>query len=506
LTSDCISTRAPAAPTDNTNGPDASIGSLTDCAGPRKPLCVNLDGTLIRTSLLTEGLLSLASQRNGLSKLWRISTSHAGLEHVGAHANVNMATIPYNEEFLAVLREQKANGRRIVLATAADVRMAQAIADHLGLFDEVIASDGTSDLKGRAKARELVRRFSYKGFDYAGNSRADLAVWRQADQIILVNASPRLVSKARAIGPVIGEFDRPRAILPAALEAMRPYQWVKNLLVFVPIVAARSFLDLPGLIGALCVFISFSATASGIYLINDLFDLEADRAHPRKRLRPLASGALAPGLAVVLAIVLVMLGGALAVAAGAATLVAAYALISVSYSVLLKRFPLIDIFILAALYTLRVIAGGVASGHRATLWLLAFSGFTFLSLALVKRTGELVEVRHERGEAFMTRRGYRTSDIGLLETFGVASAFASSVVLALFISSTASVQPYWSSELLWLCVPLILFWQLRLWLATDRGQMQDDPILYALKDWVSWLVGACTIASVLLASWDLRLW
>ena len=287
---------------------------------------------------------------------------------------------------------------------------------------------------------------------------------------------------------------------------MRPHQWVKNLLVFVPLIASRSFSDRPGLIAAMTLFASFCATASGIYLINDLLDLEADRAHPRKRLRPFASGALAPGLGVALAVALVVAGFALAFATGAAALLATYALISVSYSVLLKKYPLLDVFILAALYTLRVVAGGVASGHLVTLWLLAFSGFTFLSLALVKRTGELVNVRNRRSEAGTTRRGYRPDDIGILEISGVASAFASSVVLALFVGSAAAVPQYQSSETLWAIVPLILFWQLRLWLSTERGRMHDDPIVYASKDWVSWIVGASTVAIVLLASWGGRLW
>jgi 4-hydroxybenzoate polyprenyltransferase len=462
---------------------------------------------LIRTDSLVEALLSLVSQRDGLGKLPRVIASRAALkQQVGLHASLNPETLPYNEELLAFLAEQKSAGRRIVLATAADARIGQAIADRVGLFDEVIASDGTRNLKGPAKARELVRRFGHKGFDYAGDSRADLAVWREADGIVLVNASPSVARRARALGPVLREFDRPFAVVPMALKAMRPYQWVKNLLVFVPLIASRSFSDLGGLIGAICMFASFCATASGIYLINDLFDLEADRAHPRKRLRPFASGALGPGIGAALAVALVATGFALAFAAGAEALLATYALISVCYSVGLKKFPLLDVFILAALYTLRVVAGGVASGHPVTLWLLAFSGFTFLSLALVKRTGEIKQLRDGGREAATTRRGYRSDDVDMLKMFGCSSAFASSVVLALFVGSAAAEQPYASPETLWAMVPLTLFWQLRLWLSTERGHMHDDPIVYASKDWVSWVVAASIIAIMLLASWGVSLW
>jgi 4-hydroxybenzoate polyprenyltransferase len=490
-------------------GPDAATDrsrtqAFLPSAGSTKPLCVDLDGTLIRCDSLAEGLMSLISRPKVLGKLslsWGMARRAALKQQVGLHSNLKPETLPYNGEFLTFLREQKLSGRRIVLATAADARIAHAIADNVGLFDEVIASDGQNNLKGAAKAKELIRRYGHKGFDYAGNSRTDLAVWREAEGIFLVNASPSVTRLVRKIGPVLGEFDRPRAIVPTALRAMRAYQWVKNLLVFVPIIASRSFSDVPALIATICLFASFCAAASGIYLINDLCDVEADRSHPRKHRRPIASGDLPPGVAGALAVALLSSGFALAFATGTGAILAIYVLVSVSYSLVLKKYPLIDVFILASLYTLRIIAGGIASGHRTTLWLLAFSGFTFLSLALIKRTSEMIKVRASRREAVATRRGYRPEDIPILEMFGISSAFASSVVLALFVGSAAAAQPYESSELLWAIVPLILFWQMWLWLSTERGVMHDDPIIYASKDWMSWIVAASTIAIILLASW-----
>jgi 4-hydroxybenzoate polyprenyltransferase/phosphoserine phosphatase len=476
-------------------------------SGLAKPLCVDLDGTLLRTDLLIEGVLALISDRNGIGKLPRLlMPSRAGLkQQVAAYARLTPDILPFNAELIKFLREQKRSGRKVILTTAADERTARAIADHLGVFDEVIASDGVRNLKGEAKAKELVRRYGHKGFDYAGDSRADLPVWRDADGTIIVNASPAVARRARALGHVIAEFDKRQGVVAPAVRAMRPHQWVKNLLVFVPLLASQSFTDWPGLLGALGVFAAFCAMASGIYLLNDLFDLAADRRHPRKRNRPFANGELSLPLGGGLAVVLVGIGLALGVSVGAGFFLASYAVISLAYSMGLKKYPLLDVFILSTLYTLRIVAGGVASSHYVTLWLLAFSGFTFLSLALVKRTTELMQIRQPGSEHTVTRRGYRPEDIPILQMFGVASTYASSVVLALFVNSTAALL-YASPSLLWGLVPLILFWQLRLWLSTYRGHMHDDPIVYASRDWVSWLVAVSVTANVLLASQGARLW
>ena len=477
-------------------------------SGVAKPLCVDLDGTLLRTDLLIEGVLALFSDRNGINKLPRLlTTSRAAFkQQVAVHAGLAPEILPFNAELIEFLREQKRNGRKIVLATAADERTARAIADHLGLFDDIIASNGMHNLKGEAKAKELVHRYGHKGFDYAGDSRADLAVWRDADGIVIVNASPAVVREARALGHVVAELDKRQAVVASAVRAMRPHQWVKNLLVFVPLLASRSFTDWPGLLGALGMFAAFCAAASGIYLINDLLDLAADRRHPRKRHRPFANGTLSLPLGAGLAVALVGIGLALALSVEAAFFLATYAGLSLAYSLALKKYPLLDVFTLSTLYTLRIVAGGVASGHHVTLWLLAFSGFTFLSLALVKRTGELLQIRQPGSEHTVTRRGYRPEDVPILQMFGIASTFASSVVLALFVNSTAALEQYASPALLWGLVPLILFWQLRLWLSTHRGYMHDDPIVYASKDWVSWPVAASVTAIVLLASQGARLW
>ena len=473
-----------------------------------RPICVDLDGTLVNTDLLIEGFLTILSSGQVLTCLPKLlASSRADFKRrVSELAGLKAELLPYNAELITFLRQQRQAGRPIVLVTAADRKIAEVVAKHLDLFDEIISSDGVRNLKGEAKSRELVHRFGRKGFDYVGNDRADLAVWREADGIVIVNASRVVSIEARKFGNVLAEFANQPRLLSMALRAMRPHQWVKNLLVFVPLLASRSFGDTPGLLGALCMFASFCATASGIYLVNDLTDLAADRRHAQKRYRPFASGALPLSFGAGLAGALIATGMTLALVVGAAHVLTAYAAASLAYSLALKRYPLLDVFILAALYTLRIVAGGVAGQHPVTLWLLAFSGFTFLSLALVKRTGEMVHVKHSGFDRTLTRRGYFPEDRPILLMFGTASAFAASVVLALFVNSSAAFEQYRTPEILWGLVPLVLFWQCRLWLSTERGVMHEDPIVYAFHDWVSWLVAVSVLVIMLLASSGPAFW
>ena len=484
-----------------------SAGAGAASMPSQKPLCVNLDGTLVNTDTLIEGILAILSSRLKFVKVTQVmTTNRAAIKlRIAALANLAPELLPYNKKLIDFLRKEKQRGRSIVLATEADECLARRIADHLGIFDAVIASNGVHNLTGESKAAELVRRFGYKNFDYIGNSHSDLAVWREADGIITANASNAVAKRASALGKIAAQLDDRGALLPTVLRAIRPHQWVKNLLVFVPLLASRSVTDWSGLFGALYMFAAFCAAASGIYLINDLMDLKADRLHPRKRVRPFASGALSPSLGLPLAGALIALGVALASQCGAALLLLIYAAISLSYSFAFKSYPLLDVFILAALYTLRIVAGGVASHHLTSLWLLAFSGFTFLSLALVKRVSDMPQA-HRLGFDSVTRRGYFFEDRLMLIIFGVASAFSSSVVLALFVGSAAAIQQYRTPEILWALVPLVLFWQCRLWLSTERGFMDYDPIIYASRDWVSWLVAIAVVATVASASLDMRLW
>jgi 4-hydroxybenzoate polyprenyltransferase len=463
------------------------------------PLCVDLDGTLLRSDTLVEGFCALATDPRVVAALLSLANGRAMFKQsVAAAARLDPALLPYNESLLTYLRHQKAAGRYLVLATAADRRIAHAIATHLDIFDEVIASDGNKNLKGVAKARALTDRFGVKGFVYAGNATSDLPIWRQAAAVILVNAPARAAGELRGTVPIeLSIADQP-PLLPELLRAMRPHQWVKNVLVFVPILTAHALTETSAWAGGVLMFVAFCCTASAIYLVNDLLDIAADRAHPRKRLRPFARGAVPLPVGAVAAAVLLVIGLTLALIGHVAWIVGIYALMSIGYSFGLKQLPLVDVFMLGGLYTIRLFGGGEATGHRLSLWLLGFSSFLFLSLALLKRVEEMMSISSTGGSK-AARRGYSAADTPILQLFGVASAFASSIVLALFVQSEASAQNYASPSLLWFVVPLLLFWQCRMWLSGARGYMHHDPIVYAARDRISWAVGVTT-AAVLVAA------
>ncbi len=464
------------------------------------PLVVDLDGTLVRTDTLLEGLCALATGRNIFRVFWpHFLRGRAAFKRaVAEHAGLDPKLLPYNEGLLAYLRSQKARGRHLVLATAADIGMAQRIADHLGIFDTVIASDGAHNLKGDAKAHALTDRFGVKGFVYAGDSRADLAVWRVAHSAILVNASPSVTARAKALLPLESEFYDPGSYLVAWLRALRPHQWVKNLLIFVPIFTAHAIDQPSAWIGGIIMLAAFCATASGIYIVNDLCDLAADRAHPRKRLRAFASGSVSLSLGIATAVLLLVAGFAVAGTIGALPIIATYAIATVLYSMKLKQLPLVDVFSLAGFYVIRIFSGGVATGHALSLWLFGASSFLFLSLALLKRVEELM-AQSQNSSPTASRRGYLVGDAAILQTFGCASAFAACLVLAVFVQNEATAERYASPSLLWGIVPLMLFWLCRLWLSTARGYMHEDPIVYAARDWVSWIIGGLLIAILALA-------
>jgi 4-hydroxybenzoate polyprenyltransferase len=459
----------------------------TPASPPNFPICVDLDGTLVQTDTILEGLFALGASWCLVQALLKLPSGRAVFKSFVAQRTVlNPALLPYNESLLAWLRTQQAQGRRLILTTGADRKVAAAVASHLALFDEVIASDGVNNNKATAKAEILVRRYGHGGFTYVGNSRSDLPIWQVAATGVVVNAGTSVAAAAHRLVPIEASFNDRPAPLRTAWDALRPYQWVKNLLVFVPIVTAHATGVASDWLAAAGAFIAFCATASAIYLLNDLSDLVSDRSHPRKRLRPIASGALPVPTVLLLVAILLALGFAFAALSSMLVVICMYAALSLAYSIKLKELPLVDLFVLAALYTLRLIGGGEATGHFVSLWLLAFSGFLFLSLASLKRVAELIDIEATGGR--LLRRGYETKDAAILTTFGCCASFASCIVLALFVQEQAKLNQYDSPELLWGIVPLILFWQCRLWLSTVRGYMQDDPIVYASGDWVSWIV------------------
>lgn len=471
---------------------------------PSKPLVVDLDGTLLRTDLLHESALRLLRQSPTLVFAlpgWLAGGKAILKRRIAERVSLDASTLPYDERVVDWIREQRKSGRRVVLCTASDEKYAHEVAEHLRLFDEVIASDGITNFSSERKAEKLRARFGDHGFDYAGNSSADIPVWKRARNAIVVSASSAVSREAHAAAKVEREFERPRASLRTWAKALRLHQWLKNLLLFLPLLGAHQILNLFLLQNAAIAFLSFGLCASSVYVLNDLMDLESDRRHPRKRQRPFAAGKLSSLAGLAACALLLTASFALAFFVGPMFLfwLGVYLLVTLAYTFWLKRKALVDVLSLAGLYTLRIIAGGAAVGLTASFWLLAFSLFLFLSLAFVKRYSEL-KVMLEQGEHEAHGRGYRAGDLSLVEVMGVVAGFSAVLVMALYINGETVVQLYAHAELMWLIVPVLLYWISRMWLKAHRGEMHDDPVLYAVRDPVSLVCGATFLGILWVAS------
>jgi 4-hydroxybenzoate polyprenyltransferase/phosphoserine phosphatase len=462
------------------------------------PLVIDLDGTLIKTDSLVEGYISLLS-RNWpsalLAPIWLLRGKAALKEEIFQRVELDPVTLPYNQELLAFLSQEHSHGREIVLATAANHRVAEAVAAHLGLFARVIASTESANLSGSRKAEAIASALGGRAFEYAGNSREDLQVWKLAARIIMVTPDTGVLARARALGKSMREFPARTGFLSAVMKAMRPHQWLKNTLVFVPVLTAHAWTQPGTLASSFLAFAAFSLCASSVYLLNDLFDLASDRVHPRKRNRPIAAGDLGPLSAVLMALLLLITSICVAalVSIQFLAILAVYFAATSLYSLTLKRQTILDVLVLAGLYTLRVVGGVVALKLDQSFWLLAFSMFIFFSLALVKRCAELVSAR-ETGAATGHNRGYQLSDLPLLMNLGTSSGLLSVLVLALFINSEHVRTMYTNAYSLWLLCPLLLCWICRMWLKTSRHQMHDDPLVFAIKDRGSLLIATAMVA------------
>ena len=462
------------------------------------PLAVDLDGTLLRTDTLLESLFALA--RGGASRLLLLPL---WLRHGRAHlkqrlaecAPLDVKTLPVSGELLEHLRAQRRAGRRLILVTGADQRIAHAVADELGLFDAVLASDGTLNLTAERKRDRLVAEFGERGFDYVGNSARDVPVLAAARRALLVAPSPRVAAAARRVAQVERVFALGAPPLSAYLGAMRVQHWLKNLLLLVPLLAAHRLHDPAMLSRALLAAFSFSLAASGVYLLNDLLDLPADRRHPHKRQRALASGRIPIAHALVLLPAL-WIAAALLGAALPARFVASlgvYAALMLGYSARLKDIAIVDALVLAAGYTLRILAGSLAVRVAVSPWLLVCSMALFFGLALLKRYAELVALRPELG-AQARVRAYRVADATLIAALGLASGCVAVALLALY----PIVEPWDHARWrVWLVSVLLLFWIGHMWLMADRGMIHDDPVAYALRDRVSRVFGLIVAALLL---------
>ena len=469
-----------------------------------RPLVVDLDGTLLRTDSLHESAIRLLRDRpfDLLRVPFWLIRGKAVLKRKIAHViKLDPASLPYRTDLLAWLAEEHAAGRRLVLCTASDAAVARAIADHIGLFDEVIASDGVTNLAGARKAATLVERFGVGGFDYAGNSGVDLFVWQSARCAIVVDASAQVAREARERFDIEREFSRADPRPTVWSKVLRLHQWLKNLLLFVPLLAAHRYDDGYQWLSLVFAFFAFGLCASTVYVVNDLFDLESDRRHPRKRLRPFASGSVPVWQGVAVAPVLLAGSAVFAAQVGSAFVfwLITYFMTTCAYSWGLKRIVLIDCLLLAVLYTLRIVAGGAATALDLSFWLLAFSVFLFMSLAFVKRYAELL-VQAQSGDEKAHGRGYLTADAPLVQAFGVASGYSAVLVLALYLNSDAVLRLYGSAQVVGTLVPILLFWISWVWLQAHRGRMHDDPLVFAVKDRASLAVGFVLAAVLVIAS------
>lgn len=456
-------------------------GDLGHCS----VLVIDLDGTLIRSDMLLESFWAAFSgdRRAPLAALASLVAGRAALKRRMARmAAPDPSTLPYNETVLDYIRSWREAGGRAVLVSAADAQLVQAVADHLGLFDEAHGSDGHRNLKGPEKARFVTGRFGAGGYAYVGDSEADLPVWEAAGRAVTVGAGAGLRRRVEALGGTVEHLPEHPGRAGAALRALRPHQWLKNLLIFMPMLAGHDFTTLTAM-QSIVAFSAFCLVASSVYLINDLLDLTADRAHPRKRDRPLASGALPIGLGTAMAPALFAAGLAVALTLGGrfVLVLLGYFALTALYSLWLKRLVIADILTLAVLYTTRIVAGAVATGLPLSVWILAFAIFFFLAMAAVKRQAELVDTA-ARGQLAAAGRGYHADDLPLVSQMATTSGYVSVLVMALYLNSPTVQDLYSRPPVLWGICLVLLYWISNIVMVTHRGSMDDDPIVYALKD------------------------
>ncbi len=465
------------------------------------PLCVDLDGTLLKTDTLHELFLASIKQKPWIILLLPfllLKGKHHLKEYLSKNFQLNVALLPRNETFFEFLQKQYDKKRELILVTGCHEKTANAIADHYGLFKQTHATS-EYNLTGHKKAELLEKIYGKNNFDYAGNAAVDTPIWDISREKILVNADRSLGNKLHRRHNFSEIFDTRSIGLKTILKAIRIHQWTKNALLFIPALTSHTLFDNDNIMHLLAAFIAFSCCASFSYIVNDMFDLEADRKHHRKKSRPFASGEISIVIGFLLALLLLTIAGSLSLLLTTQfiALLVIYFILTNLYSLRLKQIPILDVSVLGGLYTLRVLAGAVAIDTVPTFWLIAFSSFLFFSLAIVKRLSELLYLE-QNTNAPVKARGYLAPDISTLRSLGSSASIAAVLVLALYIDSHNVKTLYNSPRHLWLLCPTLLIWLGRVWLVTGRGKMHDDPVVFALKDRVSWLI--FLIASAILVS------
>ena len=481
-----------------TSQPDSST------AQAKKPLCVDLDDTLVATDTTVEGILDLLT-----AAPWKLFSLIAALlsgrpalkRYIAHHVSVDAAALPYRDRVLGEMRQARADGRPVLLVTASDQSIADSVGAYVDLIDEAVGTHSEVNLKGSQKAEYLVSRFGAEGFQYLGDSPADLPVWEAAGEALMVVPSASTRRRAeQSVSKTTVLVERPSK-LRAAVKELRPHQWAKNILLFVPLYFAHQYDDLELVFTAVMAFFSFSFAASSIYVLNDLVDLRADRLHRTKRNRPLAAGTLSIADGIGLSVTALAVSLALAIAFVNPTfvwVVLGYVALTTAYSFYLKQQMIIDVLTLASLFTYRVMAGGVAVGVPLSEWLLAFSIFFFTSLAFVKRYSELIQTKAVGG-ASLKGRNYVPADMPVIISAGPAAGFLAVLVFALYINTPAIIATYPQQQILWGICLVLVYWIMRIWFLAARNQMHDDPVLFAVKDKTSLVAGMIVVVLLLAA-------
>jgi len=469
-------------------------------------LCVDLDGTIVKTDTLWESVLIIIRTKPAIllyMPFWLLKGKAYLKNRIATYTQLRPNNIAYNEDVLSFLRSEHAKGREIILATASDCQIAENVARHIGIFSGVLASDGIVNLSGKNKLAAIKNFIGSRGFEYLGNSYADLHIWREATKAHLVKPTRRLFDKVKKVAAVERVFASTEKKWTALIRSLRPHHWVKNLLLFVPLVTSHKINDPELLFRAFIAFMSLSLCASCSYIINDLLDLPADLQHPRKRFRPFASGTLSIKTGLLLSLLLFVTGFTLSISilhVPFTLMLGLYIILTTAYSLFLKEIPILDVLVLAGLYALRVIAGGVVVDIDITTWLVGFAIFIFLSLAFVKRYTELLLIQSEDKKA-LEGRGYIVRDIEIIRVVGPVSGYLSVLVLALYIHSNEVLLLYKHPWVLWFLGPCFLYWITRIWLIAHRGQMHDDPIVFTIKDKISYILGIVIVIILFTATY-----
>ncbi|PVZ68925.1 UbiA family prenyltransferase [Pelagibaculum spongiae] len=475
------------------------------------PVCVDLDGTLIHSDMLLESLVRALKQKPWLVfflPMWLARGKAYLKSQLASIGKPDPSVLPYDQRIIGYLKQQKAQGRKLVLASGSHHSLVQPVADHLQLFDEVLASDDKTNLTGTNKVTLLKEKYGDQQFDYIGNDRADLKVWPHAAGALIANASQSVKSAAADL-QFVEEFPAPdKQAAKTFFKGIRIHQWVKNLLVFVPLMTSHQ-LNLLTFSQSVLAFIAFGFCASAVYLINDLMDLDSDRHHHSKCNRPLASGKMSIMQGVLLTPVFMLISALICISLPMqfAWVLGAYFVVTMAYSLRLKKTELIDVLLLAGLYTVRVVAGAAAISVELSFWLLAFSIFLFFSLAMIKRLSELDKLQQDQGEQTESPikekargRGYVIADIQILQIMAATSGYSAVVVLAMYINNKDIMSLYPSPQLLWALCPIVLLWISRMLLLTSRGEMNEDPVVFAIRDRISWVLGGIAGVALIAAT------